>query len=184
MAGVLGVSLISMVGSLTEGRAKYAEHAGFVAGLLEDARLLQDEMMALADEDAAVFNGMSAAYKMPKDTAEEKAARKEAVQTALRVCTMTPYRLMELCLKAIELTEQAVGRTNRTVVSDLGVAALCLKAAAESAWLNVLINVGAIRDAGFASEYREKGEAILNKALPAADGVYAAVKAACGEAGE
>ena len=175
LTGVIGVSLTGMVGALTEGRAKYAEHAEFVACLLARAREIQEELLVLVDEDVAVFNAMSAAYNMPKDSAAEKASRTEAIQAALKDCTITPYKMMELCMHALTLTAEAMGKTNKNVVSDLGVAALCLKAAAQSAWLNVLINVGSLRDAGFAAEYREKGEATLEEAARVADEIYAEV---------
>ena len=58
------------------------------------------------------------------------------------------------------------------VVSDLGIAALTLKTAMQSAWLNVLINLGGIRDEAFVNEYKAKGEAILAEALPLADKIY------------
>jgi formiminotetrahydrofolate cyclodeaminase len=86
---------------------------------------------------------------------------------------------MELCARAIGLTRRAVGKTNRNVVSDLGVAALCLKAAVQSAWLNVQINLANIKDDGFTAEYREKGLAIVENALPIADETYAVVEAEC-----
>ena len=175
LTGALGIALTGMVGALTEGRGKYAEHARFVAELLERAASIQEALLDLVDEDTVVFNKMSEAYKMPKADGEEKAARGEAIQTALKACTATPYKMMELCLRGIELTSDAVGRTNRNVASDLGVAAICLKAAAQGAWLNVLINIGSLRDADFASAYHEKGEAVIKKALPMADGVYEAV---------
>lgn len=175
MAGALGAALAHMVGALTAGRAKYAEHADFNAGLLERTQRMQAEFLALADEDAAVFGIMSAAYKMPKNTADEKAARKAAIQSASKICALTPYKLMGLCKQALELTAQAVGKTNKNVASDLGVAALCLKAALQSAWLNVAINLGGLDDVEFAAEYRSKCEAILAEALPAADGIYDAV---------
>ena len=77
------------------------------------------------------------------------------------------------------MTGQAVGRSNVNVVSDLGVAAVCLKAAAQGAWLNMLINFGGVKDAEFVREYREKGEAALEKVVRAADGIYSAVVEAC-----
>ena len=176
LTGAIGVSLTCMVGSLTEGRAKFAEHADFVAGLLEQACDLQKQFLVLVDEDVTVFNAMSAAYKMPKDSAADKGARTEAIQTALKNCTLTPYKIMELCLRALELTEQAIGRTNPNVASDLGVAAVCLKASAQGAWLNVLINLSSLRDAAFAAEYRAKGAGILEAAMQAAEEVYDKIK--------
>ena len=176
LVGAIGVSLASMVGSLTEGRAKYAEHAEFVAGLLEQARILQKEFLVLVDEDVKVFNAMSSAYKLPKNTDADKASRMDAIQTALIDCTIAPYKMMELCLRALELTAQAMGKTNLNVVSDLGVAAVCLKAAAQGAWLNVLINLSSLRDAAFIAEYGAKGAELLDRAVRVADEVYEKVK--------
>ena len=175
LAGAVGAALVSMVGRLTEGRDKYAEYAQFNAGLLESSRRMLDDFLAIVDEDVEVFNEMSAAYKMPNETADERAARKGAIQSALKACAATPCKMMELCVRALELTEQAVGRTNRNVASDLGVAALCLKAALQGAWLNVSINLSNIKDAAYAAEYRARGEASLAKGLPLADGVFAKV---------
>jgi len=172
LAGALGVSLAGMVGALTAGNAKYSEHAEFTAELLERAQSIRVEFLALIDEDAETFKKMSAAYKLPKKTEADKAARSEAVQSALIACADPPLKMMALCGRAIELTERAVGKTNRNVDSDLGVAALCLKAAMQSAWLNVLINVASIKDGDFVAEYREKGESIIAEAAPIADGVY------------
>ena len=174
--GAIGVSLTCMVGSLTEGRAKYAEYADFITGLLEQAHKTLNEFLVLVDEDVVVFNAMSAAYKMPKESAAEKALRTEAIQAALKDCTITPFKIMELCVRSLRLTAEAIGKTNVNVVSDLGVAALCLKAAVQGAWLNILINLNSLRDAGFAAEYREKGEGVLNEAMEAADDIYESVR--------
>ena len=172
LAGTLGVALTNMVGALTEGRAKYAEHAGFVAGLLERASRMRDELLNLVDEDTVVFNALGAAYKLPKGDAAEKGVRTGAIQSALKTCALTPFKVMGICERALDLTSEAIGKTNVNVVSDLGVAALCLKAAAQSAWLNILINLGSIKDAGFTAEYRDKAAAILGRVMPMADAIY------------
>ena len=179
LAGVIGAALTNMVGALTEGRAKYAEYTEFNAGLLEQASRMRDDLLGLVDEDTAVFNVMSVAYNMPKTTAAEKSARSEAIQSALKVCALTPYKVMEICAQALELTAEAMGKTNTNVVSDLGVAALCLKAAIQSAWLNIFINLNSLKDAGFVAEYNEKAEALLKRALPMADSIYEATIKAC-----
>lgn len=180
LIGAAGAALTSMAGALTKGRAAYAENAAFVDSLLEQTRLLREEFLNLAEEDAAVFNEMNAAYKLPKNTPEDKAARSGAIQAALAGCAAVPYKTVGLCGKALGLTAQAVGKTNMNVASDLGVAALCLKAAAQAAWLNVSVNLGAMRDAAFAAEMRAGGEILLEKAVNAADGVYGAVLKICG----
>ena len=115
---------------------------------------------------------MSAAYRLPKNSSAEKAYRIETIQAALKDCTIIPIKVMELCLRALRLTADSIGKTNLNVLSDLGVAAACIKAAAQGAWLNVLINLKSLRDTGFASEHREKAEFFLNETLKAADDIY------------
>ena len=179
LAGALGAALTHMVGSLTEGREKYAEHAEFNAKLLEQTSHMRGELLSLVDEDTAVFNVMSDAYKMPKATAGEKSARSAAIQSALKACAVTPYKVMDICARALELTAEAMGKTNINVVSDLGVAALCLKTAAQSAWLNVLINLSSLKDAEFVAEYDAKARVLLERLLPIADSIYDAVLKDC-----
>ena len=112
---------------------------------------------------------MSTAMKLPKTTEEEKALRSEAIQTALTVCTESPLKIMELSLEALELTLLQIGRSNPNASSDLGVAALCLKSALQGAWLNVLINIGILKDKEMAETYRLRGEALLEQGKTLAD---------------
>ena len=176
LEGVLGASLLRMVGSLTSGRKKYAEHADFIEGLIAEAGKVQADFLAVIDEDTLAFNQVSAVFAMPKDTEQEKSARKMAMQEGLKACTKTPYKMMQLCQRAIDLATDAIGKTNTNAASDFGVAALSLKAAVQGAWLNILINIGGIDDAAFVEEYRAGGEAILAKVLPAADQIYETVR--------
>ena len=83
--------------------------------------------------------------------------------------------MMELCDGAVTLATSLIGRFNDTSASDLGVALLSLKAGIQGAWLNVLINIGSLKDRAFADEYRSRGEALLLHALPLADESYAAI---------
>ena len=112
---------------------------------------------------------------MPKATDEEKAARSAAIQEGLKGCTKTPMEMMELIDETLTLAQSLLGRFNDTSASDLGVAFLSLKAGIQGAWLNVLINVGSLKDQEFAAEYRAKGEALLAHALPLADECYAEI---------
>ena len=173
--GTLGASLIKMVGLLTTGKTKYAEHQDFIDKLIEKTEELQSEFLAVIDEDTEAFNQVSAVFSMPKETDNQKAARKDAMQAALKACTMTPYKMLELCEKAIALAENAINRTNTNAASDLGVAALSLKASAQGAWLNILINIGGITDETFTDKYKSSGEALLEKVNTAADRVYESI---------
>jgi formiminotetrahydrofolate cyclodeaminase len=80
---------------------------------------------------------------------------------------------MELALQALELAEKGLGKTNRNAVSDIGVATVSLRAAAQGAWLNILINTGSIKDARLAQKHRDGGKALLDKTTALADRGYA-----------
>ena len=116
------------------------------------------------DRDTEAFNVVSAAFGMPKATDEEKAARSAAIQKGLEGCTATPFEMMELSCKALEMTHELLGKTNDSAASDLGVAALSLRAGIQGAWLNVLINIGSLKNKDLAADYK--------KALPLADKIY------------
>lgn len=175
LEGALGAALTAMVCALTQGKKKYAEYAGLAEDVGEKAQALKAQYVDVIDRDTEAFNAVSAVFAMPKDTDEQKAARSAAMQEALKGCTKTPFEMMELAAKALELTDGVVGRSNLSAASDLGCAALSLKAAIQGAWLNVLINIGGLKDQAFADQYRAGGEALLKKALPLADSIYAKV---------
>jgi formiminotetrahydrofolate cyclodeaminase len=139
---------------------------------------LKTRFVDVMDRDTEAFNVVSAAFGMPKATDEEKAARSAAIQKGLEGCTKTPFEMMELAVEALELTQSILGKSNDSAASDLGVSALSLKAAIQGAWLNVLINIGSLKNTELAEDYRRKGEALLAKALPLADHIYETVVAA------
>ena len=172
LAGARGVGLSKMVAALTTGKTKYAEHEDTVQEILSKAGALTEKLTAAIDRDTEAFDGVSAVFAMPKSTDEEKAARKEAMQKALKEATLVPYETMELCLQSLKVVKLGVGKTNTSAASDLGVASLNLKSAVQGAWLNVLINLAGIKDEAFVAEYKSKGEAILAEALPLADEIY------------
>lgn len=172
LEGALGAALTAMVAALTVGRKKYAEFEPLVVEVEKKANALKARLLDVIDRDTEAFNAVSAVFAMPKETDEQKAARKAAMQEALKGCTKTPFEMMELILGALELADSIVGRSNASAASDLGVAALSLKAGVQGAWLNILINIGGIDDTAFAEEYRQNGQKILDKALPMADRIY------------
>ena len=172
LEGAMGASLTAMVCSLTQGKKKYDEYQALTADVGEQAQALKAKFVDVIDRDTEAFNAVSAVFAMPKDTDEEKAVRAGAMLSALKGCTETPFEMMELACAALELTDQVVGKSNASAASDLGCAALSLKAAVQGAWLNVLINIAGMKDQDFADRYRAQGEALLEKALPLADSIY------------
>lgn len=175
LSGALGVALTSMVAALTVDKKVYEEHRELMEQIMTQAEGLRQGLVYMIDKDAETFNSFGAVMALPKDTDAQKAKRAEAMQTALKNCTLIPFEIMRCAFSALELTERAMGKSNKTVISDLGVAAISLKAAVQSAWLNVLVNTGSIKDKDFAEKYRNDGRKILEAAVPLADKIYSEV---------
>ena len=172
LEGALGAALTAMVCGLTVGKKKYAEFQELAEEAQKKATDLKARFVDVMDRDTEAFNVVSAAFGMPKATDEEKAARSAAIQKGLEGCTKTPFEMMELAVETLELTASILGKSNDSAASDLGVSALSLRAAVQGAWLNVLINIGSLKNKELAADYQAKGEALLAKALPLADQIY------------
>lgn len=172
LSGANGISLTKMVCELTLGKKKYADYQDIIEDVHAKSTALQASLLAAIDKDTEAFNLVSAVFDMPKETDEDKAARRTAMQKALKTAAQSPFEMMTLMVEALETTATAVGKSNTNAASDLGVAALNLKAGLQGAWLNVLINLSGIKDEAFVTDYRQKGQALLDKGCLLADDIY------------
>ena len=146
LGGALGAALVSMVCNLTLGREKYAAHEAEVGAIRAEADALRARLERGIDEDAAAYDGVMAAYRLPRATDDEKAARTAAIQAATYEAALAPLALAEASARVIDLADQAVGKTNPNAASDLAVAALLGSAAVDSAAANVEINLATLKD--------------------------------------
>ncbi|MDN5332650.1 MAG: methenyltetrahydrofolate cyclohydrolase [Tepidanaerobacteraceae bacterium] len=176
LVGAIGVALGSMVGNLTVGKEKYKDVEAEIIKILESAKSLQAELLALVDEDAKVFGKVAGVYKMPKNTEEEKAKRNEAMEQALKEACRVPIKIMELSYEAIKLHRKLADIGTRLAISDVGVGVLCLKAALLSGRMNVIINLNGIKDEEFIRRTSDYMEKICAEALAIADEAYAKVR--------
>ena len=172
LQGALGAALASMVCALTLGKKKYADVQDLAEAAKDKAEKIEREYLDIIDRDTEAFNAVSAVFAMPKETEEEKQARSAAMQEALKLCTVTPLEMMQLALEGIKLIESVNGKLNASAASDLGCAVLSLKSALQGAWLNVLINIGGIRDEEFVNATRDKGQKLLEECMGIADAEY------------
>lgn len=172
LAAAQGIALTKMVTELTIGKKKYAEFEDEIELLQKKAKSLQEGLLRAINEDTEAFNQVSAVFGLPKTTEEEKKARREAMQSALKGAAVTPFSMMEKIVDALKVTQAAVGKSNTNAASDLGVAALNLKAALQGAWLNVLINLASIKDEMFVRQYRKAGESLVEEGSKIADATY------------
>jgi formiminotetrahydrofolate cyclodeaminase len=145
-----------MVVNLTVGKKAYAEHEPYVRPIGVEARALRERALELVAEDQAAFDVVMAAYGLPRDSAEDKAARDAAIQDATAAAAGPPMRVAQVAGRVIELAAALPGRSNRTVLSDVGVAASLAVAALESAAINVEVNLGALKDQGVRAELRQE----------------------------
>lgn len=164
MGGALGAALVSMVAGLTVGSAKYAESHGEAAELRVRSEEARQELQQLVQRDAEAFAAFSRASKMSKANEEERIARERAMQEALVTATEVPLRICRCAVAVCELSVMAAKIGNAAAVSDAGVGAVLAEAAARGASLNVDINVGYLKDRGFARQAREEADALVQRA--------------------
>lgn len=160
LTGAQGLALTLMVADLTLGREKYADSQTLCSKAKEQGTPLYHEMLRAVDLDTEAFNRVMDAYRMPKENDEDKQKRTAAIRAANREATRVPFSVMEMAHEGLTLVRSLAGKSNDTAASDLGVAALCLRTAADGAWLNVGINLGGIKDPELEAHYREKGSAL------------------------
>ncbi|TAK41633.1 MAG: glutamate formimidoyltransferase [Saprospiraceae bacterium] len=161
--GALGASLGTMVANLSAGKRGWDDRLEEFSAWAEKGQRLKDGLLALVDEDTRAFNQIMAAFRLPKGSDAEKAARKQAIQDATRYAIETPLRTMELAFAVFELAEAMVKEGNPNSVSDAGVGALCARAAVHGAWMNVKINTSSMADKALAAGFLRKAEGIASK---------------------
>ncbi len=178
LAGAQGAALFMMVADLTIGKEKYADWQEVCKAAKEKGAALYEELTAAVDKDTEAFNLVSAAFKMPKETDEEKAARKQAIADGTLVATEVPFRTMQLGYEGLMTARTMIGKSNPNAASDLGVAILNLTACIKGAWLNVKINLPGVKDEAKAKYYAQEGQKMFDEADKIASSLYNEVAAA------
>ena len=174
--GAMGAALVSMMCNLTIGKKNYAEVEGEMRAVLDDAESLRRRLADMVAEDIAAFDGLMAAYGLPKENDELKAQRGAAIQVGLKAATEAPLSCARASAEVIALALRAAKVGNTNVISDAGVGALAAQAALRSAALNVYINVPSLKDAAYAAACRQEIDALLASAVPLAEQTYDLVK--------
>jgi len=147
--GALGAALVAMVCNLTQGREKFADVETEIVALVGQADDARARLEQLLQDDTTAYNGVIAAFKMPKDTDEEKAARKAAVQAGLVVAADVPLEICRVAVDVCRLAKVAAELGNPQAVTDAGIGAILGEAAVVGAALNVRINLGSIEDCDY-----------------------------------
>lgn len=145
-----------MVANLTIGKEKYAEAENEMRELAEKGQAIREKLIADIQRDSSSFNLYMAALRMPKDTEEEKAARREAMQRGLKEAAVVPLSVAETASEIFPLAEAAVARGNANAVTDGLVSAMMARTAVLSALLNVKINLNSIKDEAFRADMEKQ----------------------------
>ena len=178
LVGAIGMALGSMVCNLTTGKKKYAQYEEAIQEILVKAGKLQEELLSMIDKDAEGFYPLSKAYGLPTSTEEEKQYKAETMEKCLKVACEVPFKIVELCNESIKLHEELVDKGSKLAISDVGCGVQALRGAILSAQLNVIINVGLMKDKEYAKALDEKCEALVKEGVEICDVVYNKVIAA------
>lgn len=178
MGGAIGAALAGMVANLTIGKKKYAAVEAEVISILEQAAKLQEELETLIQEDARVFEPLSKAYGLPKDTPEQLAYREQVMEQASLEATLVPLRIMEKAVETLGLHQELAEKGSRLAVSDVGVGAQFCRAALLGGVMNVYINTKGMKDRETASRLNGQAEELVKKGTALADEIYAKVLSA------
>lgn len=165
LAGSLGGALTSMVKNLTVGKKAYEELPDEIKSeLIENSNevgKLTESLNKIVDEDTKAFDEVMKAFKLPKETDEEKAARSAAIQSGYRIALEVPLRCGEKCLRLLELQEVFAKHGNVNAITDVGVGTLLAYTGLEGALFNVTINLGSIKDEKYKREISTKVDNLL-----------------------
>ena len=175
LAGSLAAALTEMVAGLTIGKKKYADVEDEMWELKKKCDQLQKDFLHLIERDAEVFEPLSKAYGMPRETEEEKAEKARVMEAALKEACSVPMEIMEKCCEAIELIVEFGAKGSKLAISDAGVGAAFCKAALKGASLNVYINTKSMADRAYAEELNKKADAMLEKYTKIADETFDSV---------
>jgi formiminotetrahydrofolate cyclodeaminase len=176
LSGAQGLALMLMVADLTLTKEKYQVDHELCQKVKIEGRPIYQSLAEAIDRDTDAYNMVFAAYKLPKETDEEKAARSKAIRQANVVATQVPFEVMNQAYEGLKLVSKLVNHSNSNAASDLGVAASCLETAVKGAWLNVSINLSGVKDPELAKHFEEIGKSIYNESIILANRIVESIR--------
>ncbi len=163
--GAMGAALATMVANLSSHKRGWDDKWEYFSDYAEKGQRIKDALLKAVDEDTAAFNKIMKAFELPKGTDAEKAARKQAIQDATKYAIEVPFKVMGLCLEAMEVAKAMAESGNPNSVTDAGVGALSARTGVRGAFLNVKINAAGFADKAFVDDVLAKGDALEARAL-------------------
>ena len=172
VCGAMGAALAGMSAHMTAGKKKYAAVEGKMQEIIAATAVLQEEMLAMAREDADMYSLVLQAYKMPKTTEAEAAQRAMAIEEASKTAVIASLKVTGACVRIMKLAYTTVVEGNQMMITDGSASALLARACQQVAAYNVRINLGGVKDKDVAAEAKrllashlDEGARLLEKVL-------------------
>ena len=178
--GAMGAALISMVCNVTLGKKGHEAVEAEMRSVRDASERLRAQLTSMVADDIAAFDGLMAAYRLPKANDDEKLRRTEAIQSTLRAATETPLACARACAQVVALSRRAGEKGYAGVISDAGVGVLAANAALRSAALNVYINAPSLKDRDYAAAALSEIEKLLADSARESEAVFELVRSRLG----
>jgi formiminotetrahydrofolate cyclodeaminase len=176
MTGATGASLLLMVAGMPKTKSGAPEETADLAEAASRLHPLRDSLLELVDIDSDAYSQVMDAFRLAKSSDEEKAARKQAIESATRVATEAPLNTMRACQQALRGALIVARNGNRRTTSDVGVGVELLLAGLRGARLNVEINLSSLEDPAYTARIKAEVEELERTAAADADAARRALR--------
>jgi len=176
MVGALGSALGSMVCNLTIGKKAYKHVEDDVKLALENTERIRVRMLELVDKDAEVFAPLAKAYGIKATTPEEKAAKQQLMEEALKNAATVPEAIVQEAYACLKQLEKLAEKGSKLAISDVAVGALFCKAALHGGRFNVIINTSMMRDTDYATSIEREIDRLVEEGSQLADSICETVE--------
>ena len=161
----LSAALTEMVANLTVGKKKYEDKEASMLEIIRQAADYQREFSVDIDADSDAYNKVFEAFKLPKETEEDKAERSRQIQAATKIAAEIPLKVAQNAYAMMDIIEKVAKDGNQNAVTDACVAMMCARTAVLGALLNVRINLSSIHDAGYVACLKQEADRLEKQAI-------------------
>lgn len=179
LSGSIAAALTEMVAGLTIGKKKYAEVEEQMKKLVERVQKIRQQLILDVDRDSEAYNVVFAAFQMPKETDEEKAARSAQIQEATKIAANVPMEVARRVYSLLSDIEEVVSNGNQNAVTDGCVAMMSARNAIIGALFNVRINLTSIKDEQFVADMTAEADRLEREVIEREAKVIEYTKEAC-----
>jgi len=162
--GALGAALGAMVGNLSANKKGWEEQQAFFSDWAVKGQAGRQKLLSLVDEDTNAFNALMTAFRMPKESDEEKKSRSIAIEQATMRAIDSPMNTVKTANDLFPMLYEMANKGNPNSVSDAGVGAVCAMAAVEGGWMNVMINLSGLKDKAKAETLKAEANQLMENA--------------------